>query len=117
VAEKQTTEAADGKSAGTKPAGEKGETEKKKEEPLRLGWSALPPGAEMRLRMSGLLWPEATHQLANSACVTRERFGRGQVILFATPPTLRGATRGPMRVLLNAVVYGPGFGASQSIRP
>ena len=34
----------------------------------------------MHLRMSGLLWPEATHRLANSACVTRERVGRGEAV-------------------------------------
>ena len=67
--------------------------------------------------MSGLLWPEAAHRLANSACVTRERLGRGQVILFSTSPTFRGATRGPLRIFLNAVVCGPGWGASQPIVP
>jgi hypothetical protein len=51
---------------------------KEKKEPPRVGWSALPPGTEMHLRMSGLLWPEASHRLANSAYVTREALGRGQ---------------------------------------
>ena len=67
--------------------------------------------------MSGLLWPEATHRLANSAYVTRESLGRGQIILFATGPTFRAATLGPTRVMLNAMIYGPGFGAAQPIRP
>jgi len=57
----------------------------------RVGWAALPQGQELRLRMSGLLWPEASHRLANAAWVTRERQGRGQVILFASSPTFRGA--------------------------
>ncbi len=90
---------------------------KEKKEPPRVGWSALPPGTEMHLRMSGLLWPEASHRLANSAYVTRESLGRGQVILFATGPTFRAATLGPARVMLNAMIYGPGFGAAQPIRP
>jgi hypothetical protein len=90
---------------------------KEKKEPPRVGWSALPPGTEMHLRMSGLLWPEATHRVANGAYVTREPFGRGQIILFATPPTFRGAARGTMRVFLNAVVCGPGYGAAQPVRP
>jgi hypothetical protein len=88
-----------------------------KQESRRIGWAALPPGAEMHLRMSGLLWPEATHRLANSAFVTREANGRGQIILFASPPNFRGASLGTARLLLNALVYGPGFGSAQTIVP
>ena len=94
-----------------------GGDKKDKPEPPRVGWSALPPGTEMVLRMSGLLWPEATHRLSNTAYVTRERLGRGQIILFATPPTFRSAARGTTRVFLNAVVYGPGLGATHPILP
>lgn len=90
---------------------------KERKEPPRVGWCALPPGTEMHLRMSGLLWPEAAHRLANSAYVTREAYGRGQIILFATGPTFRAATLGPTRVMLNAMIYGPGFGAAQPIKP
>jgi hypothetical protein len=97
---------------------DKTDTDKKeKKEPPRVGWSALPPGTEMHLRMSGLLWPEATHRLANSAYVTRESVGRGQIILFAARPTFRAATLGPARMMLNAMIYGPGYGAAQPIRP
>jgi hypothetical protein len=67
--------------------------------------------------MSGLLWPEATHRLANAAYVTREPLGRGQVILFAVSPAFRAATRPATRVFLNALVYGPGYGAAQPVRP
>jgi len=105
--------ATDAKTEDTK----KGEEKKQQPEPPRIGWAALPPGTELHLRQSGLLWPEATHRIANTAYVTRESFGRGQIILFATPPTFRAATRGPMRVFLNAVVYGPGLGASHSFMP
>ncbi len=90
---------------------------KEKQEPPRVGWAALPPGAEMHLRLSGLLWPEAAHRVANAAWLTREAIGRGQIILFATPPTARAASRGMTRPFLNALVYGPGFGAAQPIRP
>lgn len=90
---------------------------KDKPEPARVGWSALPPGTQMHLRQSGLLWPEATHRIANTAWVTREGFGRGQLILFATSPTFRAATHGTTRVFLNAVVYGPGLGASHGFQP
>jgi hypothetical protein len=83
----------------------------------RIGWCALPEGAQLHLRMSGLLWPEAAHRLANAAGVTREPLGRGQIILFASPPTFRASARGAMRLFQNAVVYGPGFGAAHPISP
>jgi hypothetical protein len=81
------------------------------------GWAALPPGQNLLLRMGGLLWPEAQERLANTAWVTRERVGRGQVILFATTPEFRGTAAGMRRVMGNAVVYGPGLGAAPVILP
>jgi hypothetical protein len=81
------------------------------------GWTLAPPGYELRLRMSGLLWPEAADRLAHSAYVTRETVGTGQVILFASWPTFRAGALGTARVLSNAMVYGPGMGASQPIKP
>ena len=86
-------------------------------EARRVGWSVVPSGKELRLRMSGLLWPEAAARLANSAAVTRERKGNGQVILFANSPTFRASTRGTARLLMNAMIYGPGFGANAPIEP
>jgi hypothetical protein len=83
----------------------------------RVGWSLLPPGEELRVRMSGLLWPEAVQRLAHGAALTRERRGRGQVILFAVPPTFRASTLPSERLLMNAIVYGPGLGASPPIEP
>jgi Zinc carboxypeptidase len=83
----------------------------------RVGWSVVPAGHDLRLRMSGLLWPEAAGRLANSAAVTREGVGKGQIILFANSPTFRGVTRGTARLLLNALVYGPGLGAESPIAP
>lgn len=103
--------------AAQKEKSEDEKDDKEKKEPPRIGWSALPPGTEMHLRMSGLLWPEARYRLANAAYVTREPVGRGQIILFSTGPTFRAATLGPTRVLLNAMIYGPGFGAAPLIRP
>lgn len=81
------------------------------------GWTIAPPGYEMRLRMSGLLWPEAARRLANAAYVTREGIGNGQLILFASNPTFRAAALGTTRILANAIVCGPGMGASQPIQP
>lgn len=81
----------------------------------RFGWAGIPPGHALLLRMGGLLWPEAQERLANSAWVAREASGRGQVIVFASEPAFRGATAGMRRVLGNAVVLGPGLGASAPI--
>ena len=105
-------------SAVSSESDEKEGSEKKdKKERPRIGWAAAPEGYEMYLRMSGLLWPEAAQRLANSAYLTREGLGRGQIILFAGRPTFRGCAQGTTRLFLNAVVLGPGFGATQPIRP
>lgn len=83
----------------------------------RFGWSLLPENVQLHLRMSGLLWPEAAQRIANSAYVTRERSGNGQVICFASQPNFRGATRGTERILMNAMILGPGMGADHPVRP
>jgi hypothetical protein len=70
-----------------------------------------------RLRLSGLLWPEAGARLENSAYLTTERVGHGQVILFAQEPNFRGYWHGTRRLLVNAVLLGPGCGASQPPAP
>jgi hypothetical protein len=86
-------------------------------EKSRPGWAVAPTGNDLYLRMSGLLWPEARHRLANAAYLTRESVGNGQVILFADSPNFRSSTLGSARLLMNALIYGPGFGARQPIRP
>ena len=70
-----------------------------------------------QLHLGGLLWPEAGQRIANSAYLTRETKGHGQVILFAGEPVFRGATLGTSRLLLNAMVYGPGMGTSAIVTP
>ncbi|MCY2959713.1 MAG: M14 family metallopeptidase [Planctomycetota bacterium] len=74
--------------------------------------TAVRLAASERLRLSGLLWPEARERIADSAWLTVERQGAGQVILFAASPVFRGWFRGTARLFANAVVYGPGLGAS-----
>ena len=68
------------------------------------------------LRLSGLLWPEARERMANSAYVTVEKVGKGQVTLFACDPTFRAWLPGHERLLLNAAILGPGLGATPPAR-
>jgi hypothetical protein len=65
------------------------------------------------LRLGGLLWPEARERIADGAWLTVERRGAGQVILFAATPAFRGYHLATGRLFANAVVFGPGLGASQ----
>jgi len=82
-----------------------------------VGWSVVPAGQKVALRMSGLLWPEAAQRIANAAYVTRESLGKGQLILFAGQPSFRSAALGTQRLLMNAIVHGPGMGADGPIIP
>ena len=68
--------------------------------------------SESDLRVSGLLWPEAKERWAQTAVITRERSGNGQIILFANDPFFRAYTYGTARILANAILLGPGFGTS-----
>ena len=70
---------------------------------------------ENNLRLGGLLWPEAKSRIAESAWVTQEYRGKGQIILFATEPHFRGYFKASTRVLLNAIYLGPGMGTRHSV--
>lgn len=78
---------------------------------LSSGRPAVRLAAEDRLRLGGLLWPEARVRIADSAWLTVERRGRGHVVCFASSPVYRGSWRGTMRLFLNAVLLGPGAGS------
>ncbi|KPJ61006.1 MAG: hypothetical protein AMJ46_03180 [Latescibacteria bacterium DG_63] len=65
-----------------------------------------------KLRLSGLLWPEARKRWARTAFATREALGRGQIILFAGEPYFRAYFHGSGRMLANAIFLGPGLGTS-----
>lgn len=80
-----------------------------------LGWYSIADGKQLHVRMSGLIWPEAAQRIANSSYLTRERIGNGQLIMFSGQPNFRGAARGTNRLLLNALVYGAGFGTRANI--
>lgn len=75
--------------------------------------TAVRLAASERVRLSGLLWPEARERIADSAYAVVERKGAGQIVLFASPPDFRNWFRGTMRLLSNAIVYGPGLGSNQ----
>tara|TARA_B100001057_G_scaffold496217_1_gene597095 strand:+ start:84 stop:2873 length:2790 start_codon:yes stop_codon:yes gene_type:complete len=81
----------------------------------KINWSTIPPGKDINVRMSGLVWPEAAQRIANSAYLTRERYGEGQIILFSGEPNFRGSSLGTNRLWLNAIVYGAGLGTSQKV--
>tara|TARA_B100000586_G_scaffold148946_1_gene108183 strand:- start:574 stop:1902 length:1329 start_codon:yes stop_codon:yes gene_type:complete len=70
---------------------------------------------EKNIRLGGLLWPEAKSRIAESAWVTQEYHGKGQIILFATEPLFRGYFKASERVLLNAIYLGPGMGTRHSV--
>jgi hypothetical protein len=72
-------------------------------------------GTVTTLRLSGLLWPEARERFARSAYATREARGRGQLILFAGQPNYRASFEGAERLLINALLLGPGCGTVQPI--
>ena len=83
----------------------------------QINWSLIPSEKNIKVRMSGLVWPEAAQRIANSAYVTREKIGKGQIILFSGEPNFRGSTRGTNRIWLNAVVYGSGLGTNALVDP
>ena len=82
-----------------------------------INWSHIPSGFDMNVKMSGLVWPEASQRIANSAYLTREKVGKGQIILFSGEPNFRGAARGTNRLWLNAVIYGSGLGTDPIVNP
>jgi len=63
------------------------------------------------IRLSGLLWPEARERWGLSNYLTRERVGDGQVISFQGNPFFRATFQGTGRLLINAILLGPGLGA------
>jgi len=70
---------------------------------------------ESHIRLSGLLWPEARERWSETVWAAREGLGKGQLILFATQPNFRAYFHGGERILLNALLLGPGFGSQQTV--
>jgi len=67
-----------------------------------------------RMHLGGLLWPEAAARLARTAYATHEPVGRGQVILFNGAPAFRRWSTESERLLVNAILLGPGLGTRWS---
>jgi hypothetical protein len=70
---------------------------------------------ESELRLSGLLWPEARTRWARTAYLTRESLGKGQIVLFLNEPYFRAQCLGTGRLLMNAIVLGPGLGTRRPV--
>ncbi|HXV14525.1 MAG TPA: M14 family metallopeptidase [Candidatus Krumholzibacteria bacterium] len=68
-----------------------------------------------RLRLSGLFWEEARARWSESVYAARDAVGSGQVIVFVSTPNFRGYFHGAERLLLNALLLGPGCGTSQRV--
>ncbi len=60
-------------------------------------------------RVGGWISDRNIAHIRDEPSVTAHRLGRGWVIAFAEDPTMRGFQHGPMRLLLNAIVFGPGM--------
>jgi hypothetical protein len=56
---------------------------------------------------SGHAWAESVERLPGAVFAYEERVGSGRIVAFAEDPSFRGYWRGPDRLLLNAVVFGP----------
>ena len=71
---------------------------------------------EDKIRLSGLLWPEARRRWSETLYAAREGMGNGQIIFFAVQPNFRAYFHGGERMLLNAIFLGPGFGTSTPLQ-
>ena len=49
--------------------------------------------------------------------IDAHEMGSQDTYLFTNPPTMRASTRGTARLLLNAMIYGPGLGAEAPLMP
>ncbi|HEU4929785.1 MAG TPA: hypothetical protein VFU38_08140, partial [Candidatus Krumholzibacteria bacterium] len=68
-----------------------------------------------RLRLSGLLWEEARDRWAESVYAAHNSVGSGQVVVFVSTPNFRGYFHAAERLLLNALLLGPGCGTSPRV--
>jgi hypothetical protein len=60
-------------------------------------------------RIGGVISEKNEERLAQTPLMTHHRLGRGSVICLSEDVTFRGFQHASMRLLLNAIVYGPGL--------
>ena len=66
--------------------------------------------AQGRLHRAGFIWPANTERfLRNTAYVIEEPMGSGHVVAFAGEPWFRGWWRALDKLVMNAIVLGPGY--------
>jgi len=58
-------------------------------------------------RLGGLASPRSQERLAGTPFLTQHALGSGQVLCFSDGATTRGFTHATMRLLLNAILFGP----------
>lgn len=68
-----------------------------------------------RLRLSGLLWEEARDRWAETVFAAHNSVGSGQVVVFVSTPNFRGYFHAGERLLLNALLLGPGCGTTPRV--
>jgi hypothetical protein len=62
------------------------------------------------LHRAGFVWPENTERLLrNTALLVEEPVGDGHLVLFANEPLFRGWWRALDKMVMNAIVLGPGY--------
>lgn len=66
--------------------------------------------AQGKLHRAGFIWPDNTERLLrNTAYVIEEPIGSGHLVAFAGEPWFRGWWRALDKLVMNAIVLGPGY--------
>ncbi|MGI8617588.1 MAG: M14 family zinc carboxypeptidase [Gemmatimonadaceae bacterium] len=66
--------------------------------------------AQGKLHRAGFIWPDNTERfLRNTAYVVEEPIGGGHLVAFAGEPWFRGWWRALDKLVMNAIVLGPGY--------
>lgn len=74
---------------------------------LKLGVNAGVYAESDRIRASGLIWDDVRDELAATAALIHQRFGRGGIVAFAEDPNYRAYNEASMLLFINAVLIGP----------
>ena len=74
---------------------------------LELGVNAGVYAGSDRIRASGLIWDDVRDELAETAALIYQRFGRGGIVAFAEDPNYRAYNEASMLLFINAVLIGP----------